>query len=293
MAKHLNTIFPIVGIIPKLFGTETKEEFRSKLLETDIKSSLKDEFELGEAEVINENETTVKNYIPGATQIPLQMLLDAGFTINAYLKDDTEDCIDDKKGSGVIIVSIQHEDPRKAYLTDGFSMNLDPITEIEVSTLSTLILGKEVPGVFGPKYDLNELAKTSSLRIRDILLDRAEARRLRQEKIDEYNKNPELREKHTKKAFENLKFKFSQIKDKKDADKSAEFTKGALSILGQIAGINNLKSFDELKSIPMFKKEIDAGGSFGELLIKFSDMAEKLVPKENNDSTQAQEADQL
>ena len=286
MAKYLNSVFPVVGLISKLFGVESKESFKEKLLPVVLQKDLDNikEFNLDEAEIVNEGETTVSNYIPGAREIPMQLLLDSGFTIKAYLKEDSENCIDDKKDSGVIIFSIQHSKTEESRLVDGFSVNLDPITEIEVATLSTLLLDKEIPGVYGEKYDLNTLVKKSSLKVRDILLDREEARRIRQEKIDEYNKNPELREKHTKKAFENLKFKFSQMKNKNEADKSAEFTKGALQVLGQIAGINNLKSFDDLKNIPLFKKEIDAGGTFAELLDKFCNMAEALVPKEKTEN---------
>lgn len=280
MARHLNSIFPIVANLAKLFGTDTKQEFIDKLnsLNTMKIESGESSFLLEEREQCDEN-TMVKNHIPGATEIPLQMLLDAGFTVKAYLKDATPECVDDKNNSGVIILNIQHEDPTKSQMVDGLSFQLDTVSEIEVSTLSTIILDKEKPGIYGPKYDLNHLRKVSSLRIRDAIIEKEEAKRIRDEKIAEYEKNPELREKHTKKAFENLKFKHSQLKDKNTADKSAEFTKGALSILGQIAGINNLKSFEDLKNIPIFKKEIENGGSFGELLTKFCDMASKVAPQ--------------
>lgn len=283
MNTHLNTIFPIAGNIAKLFGTETKNDFVEKLesLQTKKIVPTQTQFDIEENEQVDDSKI-VKNFIPGATEIPLQTLIDAGFTFKAYLKDSTENCVDDKKDSGIIVISIQHEDPKRATLVDGLSFQFDQITEIEVATLNTIILDSEKPGVLGTRYNLDHLSKASSLKIRDILIEREELRRIRDEKLEEYNKNPELRERHTKKAFEKLKFKHSQLKDKSNADKSAEFTKGALQILGQVAGINNLKSFEELKNIPMFKKEIDAGGSFGELLTKFCDMASKIATPEES-----------
>lgn len=298
MANHLNTIFPMAAIIEKLFG-KTKDQLRDELDKIGSERIVAPaSFVLEKQEEISSDleleNATIKNAIPGAIKIPLQYMLDAGFTIDFYLKDDTENCIDDKNGSGIIIMNVQHENPKASSLIDGYSINFDPISEIEIATLNSVILDYQIPGVFGKKYDINEAMKHSSIRIRDIILEREETRKLMLAKLEEYNKNPEKREKDTKKAFENLKFKWSTLKNKADADKSQEFTQGALKILGGIAGINNLKSFDELKNIPIFKKEIDAGGSFAELLDKFCSMASSMAPQlEANINTEATEVEQV
>ena len=278
MTKHLNTVFPIIAFIDKLFG-KTKDELRALYTENKIEVPKNFEINLEENKSLGTNVNNIDNKIPGAVKIPLQTLLDAGFTIDCYLKDDTEHCIDDKNGSGVIILNIQHNDPKSCSMVDGLSMSYDPITEIEISTLNSVILNKQIPGVFGPRYNIDDAMKYSSVKIQNILDEREEAREIMLEKMEEYNKNPEKREKDTKKAVENLMFKFSKLKHKESADKSKEFTSDALKILGSIAGINNLQSFDQLKEIPIFKKEIDAGGSFSELLSKFCDMAKALQPK--------------
>lgn len=278
MKRHLNTIFPVMAVIPKLFGTKTKKEFVDSLAGNhEITGPIS--FDLNEAEMVNdlelEDSTKIKNHIPGAIEIPLQRLVDAGFTIKCYMKQSTENCIDDKNEAGVLIFSIQHSNPNESFMVDGFSTQLDTISEIEIATLNAAILNDEQPGIFGEKYDIEQAQKVGSIRIRDILLEREEARKIREKKIEEYNANPELREKHTKKAVENLKFKFKSAQ-KGNGDLSKDFTEAALKILGTVAGINNLKSFDELKEIPVFKKEIDAGGSFAELLGKFCEMTKAL-----------------
>ena len=278
MKRHLNTIFPVMAVIPKLFGTKTKNEFVDSLAGNhEITGPIS--FDLNEAEMVNdlelEDSAKIKNHIPGAIEIPLQRLFDAGFTIKCYMKQSTENCIDDKNEAGVLIFSIQHSNPNESFMVDGFSTQLDTISEIEIATLNAAILNDEQPGIFGEKYDIEQAQKVGSIRIRDILLEREEARKIREKKIEEYNANPELREKHTKKAVENLKFKFKNSQ-KSNGDLSKDFTEAALKILGTVAGINNLKSFDELKEIPVFKKEIDAGGSFAELLGKFCEMTKAL-----------------
>lgn len=275
MKKYINTIFPLVGNIGALFNVKDKNEFREKLKDSHTITWPQKEFELKDSEKIDEH-STIANQIPGAKEIPLQMLLDAGFTIKAYLKDETPNCFDDLKDSGVIIINIQHENPEKSLLTDGFSMQYDEITEIEIATLNTLILNDWKSGVFGEKYDISEALKVGSLKIRDILLEREEAKKIREERIQKYLDNPDLQKKDTKKILENLRFKYKTLINKEEAEKSQEFTKGALTILGQIAGINNLKSFEEIKDIPILKQEIEKGGSFGELLNRFCDLASKL-----------------
>ena len=278
MKNYMNTIFPIIGKIPELFGVDSKETFRKDLGEV-ITSGAK-EFELKDSEKIDEN-STVTNLIPGAREIPLQKLFDAGFTIKAYLKEDSEFCVDDLQGSGVIILNIQHEDPNKALLVDGYSMQFDPITEIQIATLNTLILDNEKPGLFGKKYDISEAVKVGSMKIRDILLEREEAKRIRDERLQKYRENPELQNRDTKKLLENLKHKYNTLKNKEDANLSQEFTKGALNILGSIAGINDLKSFDDIKNIPIFKAELDKNTSFSGLLNKFCERAKQLPTNAN------------
>ena len=298
MAKHLNTIFPVVTLIEPLFG-KSKEDLREELVASGNKVlELPKSFELEESEMLEvadldlelENKT-IKNYIPGAVEIPLQKLFDAGFTINCYLKDSTEDCLDDRKGSGVLVFNIQHNNPDKSFMVDGYSVNFDPISEIEITSLNTVILNDQKPGIFGEKFQIDKALKYSSIKIRDIILEKEEAKKALLAKLEEYNKNPEKREKDTKKAFENLKFKHAQLKAKgTSADMVTEFNNGALKILGSIAGINNLESFDQLKDLPIFKDEIAKGGSFGELLNKFCDMASKIGNKEDTVETKNSEA---
>ena len=279
MKKYMNTVFPIIGKIDTLFNVSSKDELRKEL--TNHVNNKSEEFELKDSEKIDDN-NIIKNAIPGAKEIPLERFLDAGFSIKVYLKDDSENCIDDKNGSGVLMISIQHEDPNKNLLVDGFSMQFDAITEIEIATLNTLLLDSWKPGIFGEKYDINEALKVGSLKIRDILLEREEAKKIREEKIETYKNNPELQKKDTKKLLENLRYKFNQLKDKTEVDKSQEFTKGALKILASIAGINNIGSFDEVKNIPIFKEELEKGGSFSDLLNKFCDQASQLPAKTGN-----------
>jgi hypothetical protein len=275
MKNYINTIFPLVGNIGALFGVKDKNEFRKKLEDSHSVKLDVDVFDLEESERIDEN-TTLKNLVPGAKEIPLQMLLDAGFSIKAYLKDETKNCLDDYKDSGVIIINIQHEDPNKALLADGFSMQFDAITEIEVANLNALILNDWKPGIFGANYKLDKALKVGSMKIRDILLEREEAKKIREERIQKYLNDPELQKKDTKKLLENLKFKYKTLAAKNDADQTQQFTQGALKILGDIAGINDLKSFDDLKNIPVFKQEIEKGGSFADQLNKFCELASKL-----------------
>ena len=276
MKKYINTIFPLVGNIGALFGVKDKNELREKLKDAHHVKLEKEVFDLEDSERVDEN-TTLKNLIPGAKEIPLQMLLDAGFSIKAYLKDETENCFDDLKDSGVLIINIQHEDPNKSLLVDGFSMQFDAITEIEVANLNALILNDWKPGIFGETYELDKAIKVGSMKIRDILLEREEAKKIRDEKIQKYKNDPELQKRDTKKLLENLKFKYKTLANKNEADQSQLFTQGALKILGDIAGINNLTSFDDLKNIPIFKQEIEKGGSFADQLNKFCELASKLT----------------
>lgn len=276
MKRYINTIFPLVGNIGALFGVKDKNELREKLKDAHHVKLEKEVFDLEDSERVDEN-TTLKNLIPGAKEIPLQMLLDAGFSIKAYLKDETENCFDDLKDSGVLIINIQHEDPNKSLLVDGFSMQFDAITEIEVANLNALILNDWKPGIFGETYELDKAIKVGSMKIRDILLEREEAKKIRDEKIQKYKNDPELQKRDTKKLLENLKFKYKTLANKNEADQSQVFTQGALKILGDIAGINNLTSFDDLKNIPIFKQEIEKGGSFADQLNKFCELASKLT----------------
>ena len=276
MKKYINTIFPLVGNIGALFGVKDKNELREKLKDAHHIKLEKEVFDLEDSERVDEN-ATLKNLIPGAKEIPLQMLLDAGFSIKAYLKDETENCFDDLKDSGVLIINIQHEDPNKSLLVDGFSMQFDAITEIEVANLNALILNDWKPGIFGETYELDKAIKVGSMKIRDILLEREEAKKIRDEKIQKYKNDPELQKRDTKKLLENLKFKYKTLANKNEADQSQVFTQGALKILGDIAGINNLTSFDDLKNIPIFKQEIEKGGSFADQLNKFCELASKLT----------------
>ena len=51
-------------------------------------------------------------------------------------------------------------------------------------------------------------------------------------------------------------------------------------------------TFEELKEIPLFKKEIDKGGSFAELLTKFCDMT-KALPGLEDQSKVSNESEHL
>lgn len=278
MKKYLNSIVPFVAVIPKLFGTETKEAFRKSLVGGRV-VTLPETLKLDEAEQLKElglEETTeIKNTVPGAIEIPLQKLFDAGFKITAYLKDDTEACPDDRKESGIIVVSIQHEDTSKSFLQDCFSTKVHKVTEIEISTLNSAIVAAEVPGAFGNNYDMDKLYKAANFKLLEYKMEDEINSKIRAEKVAQYKKNPEMAEKHTKKALEKLKFKHSQF-EKGIVPKETTFQDEVFKVLGEIAGIHDLKSFDELKEIPLFKAELEKSGNFADLLDRFSKLAESL-----------------
>lgn len=280
MKKYLNSVIPFVAVIPKLFGTATKDEFRKKLLDRGSKKlTLPTTLDLAEEEQIRELKLhgvkTIDNLVPGAIEIPMDMILESGFSIKFYLKDDTVDCPDDKKESGIIMASIQHNDTKRSFLQDSFSTKFHKVTEIEVATLNSVIVADEIPDAFGKNYEMDKLYKASNFKLLEFKLEDEINKRVREEKIRLYQANPEMAEKHTKKALEKLKFKLAQSA-KGIAPKDTTFTDEVLRVLGEVAGIHNLDSFDQLKDIPMFKNEIDKGGSFAELLERFSNLAESL-----------------
>lgn len=278
MKKYLNSIIPFVAVIPKLFGTETKAAFRESL-DQSKRVEIAKEFTLIDEEKIEElglgEAVAVANKIPGATEIPLQTLLDAGFTVKAYLKDDTEDCPDDRRESGIIILSIQHTDPSASFLQDCFSTKVHKVTEVEIATLNSAIVASEVPGAFGKQYEMDKLFKASNFKLIEYKLEDDINNRIRAEKVAQYQKNPELAEKHTKKNLDKLRFKHQQF-EKGVLPKENTFQDEVLKVLGEIAGIHDLKSFDDLKDIPLFKQELEKGGSFSELLDRFCKLAESL-----------------
>ena len=278
MKKYLNSIIPFVAVIPKLFGTETKVAFR-KSLDSSKRIELPKELVLAEEEKYDElglgEATVMENKIPGATEIPLQTLLDAGFTIKAYLKDDTAECPDDRRESGIVIISIQHTHPQESFLQDCFSTKVHKVTEVEISTLNSAIVATEVPGAFGQGYEMEKLYKASNLKLLEYKLEEEVNAKIRAEKVAQYQKNPELAEKHTKKALEKLKFKHQQF-EKGIVPKENTFQDEVLKVLGEIAGIHDLKSFDELKEIPLFKQELEKSGNFADLLDRFCKLAESL-----------------
>lgn len=278
MKKYLNSIIPFVAVIPKLFGTETKVAFRESLDQTK-RVEIPKEFTLDDSEKIDElglgEAITIENKIPGATEIPLQKLFDAGFTIRAYLKDDTEDCPDDRRESGIIIVSIQHKDPTASFLQDCYSTRVHKVSEVEIATLNSAIVESEVPEAFGKKYESEKLYKASNLKLLGYKIEEEVNNKIRAEKVAQYQKNPELAEKHTKKNLDKLRFKHQQF-EKGILPKETTFQDEVLKVLGEIAGIHDLKSFDDLKDIPLFKQELEKGGSFSDLLDRFCKLAESL-----------------
>lgn len=262
--KYLNTVLPISAEVGKLFGKETVEEVRSELKE-------------------KQHYIEGHDLIPGAVEIPLEDIINAGFKIKFFLKDDTGSAVD-KFNSGIIVASIQHEDTSKATLVDGLSFNFDPKSEVEISTLISFIVKDMVPEAFGKEYDLKQLAATSSDKIRSILEEAALNKKIREEKLKQYEANPELARKHTKKALEKLAYKHKEIMKAKSSDQEAilKFQQSALTIIGEIFGMNNIKTFEDLKQIPEFKAELDKGGSFAEILEKFSLLIDAKTRTEEN-----------
>lgn len=265
MAKRfLNSIFPLSAEIGKLFGKNTVKEVREELKQ--------------ENTII-----TCGDLIPGAVEIPLQKMLDAGFNIRFFLKDDTGSA-SDKFESGIIIASIQHNDVDSATIVDGFSFNFDPRSEVEIATLSSAIVKEMVPKAFGETYDINKLFKSSSDKIRE-LMDEAEMnKKIRDEKVRLYEADPSLAQKHTKKAIANLKFKHQTLMKSKTNDLSLvkDFQMQAVKILGEIFGMNGLKTFEDLKKIPEIKAELDKGGNLAEVIERLSEVVS--VKTKNNET---------
>lgn len=253
--KFLNSVFPISAEIGKLYNKETVEEVRAELKQSGN-------------HIINGSDL-----IPGAVEIPLEKMIDAGFSVRFFLKDNTESVVD-KFNSGIIIASIQHNDVTSASVIDGFSFNFDPRSEVEISTLTSAIVYDTVPGAFGGDYDINKLFASSSDKIRDLIQEAELNRKIREEKVRIYEANPKLAQKHTKKALDKLKFKHNELLHLKSKDLNAvkAFQLQAVTIIGEIFGMNGLKSFEDLKRIPEIKAELDKGGNLAEVIERISEV---------------------
>ena len=114
----------------------------------------------------------------------------------------------------------------------------------------------------------------SSLRIDDIIKKKIEDKQIRDEKIAKYEANPELAQKHTKKAIENLRLKHQIFlkKEMKTQNDVNEFNQHILRLMENILEINNLKSFKDLRDVPVIKEELDKGGNLGDILAKLAAM---------------------
>ena len=254
--KYLGSIIPFVLDIAKAMNTETKAEAISLLT--------------GGEEVISgygEN-------IPGAIKLSQEDIEKLGFKINFYLKQHSSLCPDDLDNSVVLVASIQHRDAYGCLVADGLTRQLDPVTEIQTSTIITKIVAEEIPGAYGDSYDMDKLMEGSSLRIDDIIKKKIEDKQIRDEKIAKYEANPELAQKHTKKAIENLRLKHQIFlkKEMKTQNDVNEFNQHILRLMENILEINNLKSFKDLRDVPVIKEELDKGGNLGDILAKLAAM---------------------
>lgn len=254
--KYLGSIIPFVLDIAKAMDTETKAEAIGLLT--------------GGDEVISgygEN-------IPGAIKLSQEDIEKLGFKINFYLKQHSSLCPDDLDNSVVLVASIQHRDAYGCLVADGLTRQLDPVTEIQTSTIITKIVAEEIPGAYGDSYDMDKLMEGSSLRIDDIIKKKIEDKQIRDEKIAKYEANPELAQKHTKKAIENLRLKHQIFlkKEMKTQNDVNEFNQHILRLMENILEINNLKSFKDLRDVPVIKEELDKGGNLGDILAKLAAM---------------------
>lgn len=254
--KYLGSIIPFVLDIAKAMNTETKVEAIGLLT--------------GGEEVISgygEN-------IPGAIKLTQEDIEKLGFKINFYLKQHSSLCPDDLDNSVVLVASIQHRDAYGCLVADGLTRQLDPVTEIQTSTIITKIVAEEIPGAYGDSYDMDKLMEGSSLRIDDIIKKKIEDKQIRDEKIAKYEANPELAQKHTKKAIENLRVKHQIFlkKEMKTQNDVNEFNQHILRLMENILEINNLKSFKDLRDVPVIKEELDKGGNLGDILAKLAAM---------------------
>lgn len=257
--KYLGSIIPFVLDLAKALGVGTKEEALRKLKGDGSNLVIKG-----------------SGNVPDAIKLSVQDVVDLGFDVNFYLKSATKLCPDDLDNSAVIIASIQHRDPVGCLVADGLTRQLDPITEIEASTIMTKIVATEIPDAYGVNYDLEKLLIVSSERIDEIIKRKIEDKKIRDAKIAKYEKDPELAQKHSRKALENLKLKHKVLESKnaKTADDINEFNNHLLRLIENILDINGLKSFKDLKKVPVIAEELARGGSFKDILEKLANMEE-------------------
>lgn len=254
--KYLGSVIPFVFDIAKAMCTETKAEAIGMLT--------------GGDEIIE----GYGNNIPGAIKLSAEDVEKLGFKVNFYLKQNSNLCPDDLDNSVVMIASIQHKDAYGCLVADGLTRQLDPITEIQTSTIITKIVAEEIPGAYGNNYDMSKLMEGSSTRVDDIIKQKIEDKKIRDEKIAKYEANPELAQKHTKKAIENLRLKHQIFlkKEMKTQEDVNDFNQHLLRLMENILEINNLKSFKDLREVPVIKEELDKGGNLGDILAKLSTM---------------------
>lgn len=212
--------------------------------------------------------------IPGAIKLTPADVEKLGFEINFYIKQSSPLCPDDLDDSVVLVASIQHKEARKALVADGLTRQLDPITEIQTSAIITKIVAEEIPNAYGANYDISKMLESSSARIDDIIKQKIENKKIRDAKIAKYEANPELAQKHTKKALENLRLKHQIFEKKamKSQDEVNDFNNHLLRLMENILEINNLKSFKDLRKVPVIKEELDKGGNLGDVLAKLASL---------------------
>lgn len=258
MKKYMETVIPIV---------------------CDLNKAFKDG-EISGREYLNENRigTVDCGGITEGIEIPLEILIENGFTIRAYLKDvDKENpTIVDKGKSGVIILSIQNQVQEKSYMQDAMSLKLDERSELEISTLITNIINYEKPGALG-SFDLEKFHSVTKENIQKIFKKEEFIKEQRNKAIEEYVKNPEKARKETKKALENIKHKQKLLKEKKDKTSGdiKKFQDELLMLVNKICTINGgISSIEEIKLIPEIAEEIKNGTDIAKVIDVLSKMAE-------------------
>lgn len=246
--SYLNSVFAMVGKMTEIFKRDSVE----KILE---------EYKDAPRIVGGKN-------IPDLIEVPLQTLLDNGFTIKTYIKTPTDSSVD-LANCGAIIFNIQHEDIKRCLLRDTLTTKLDEQSEIEISTAITNLIHQTVPTAFGKEYEIEKLIDHGSTLIDNIRKKYELDKKLIELQIKKYNENPELARKTTKKAIENLKYKQKMLNSKKEKTQAEvnKFQEEFLRIVGDISiangGVADLESF---KQIPEIKEEIEKGSDISKIL---------------------------
>lgn len=272
--------------------------FAFKVPETELGSTNKELFETVKKNREEDGGIFVEGVqkIPASTEITLEELQKLGFEVKFFLKEPTTSGEDFNNGA-VVSTIIQHKNKSEVgavLLTD----RIEDKSSIEIAAGGLLAIRAMVPDAFPVDFDLEKFADSATKGIDAVLKREKEDEEIRNAKIKYYHENKGAAEKATKKALDNIRHKTKMLKQAQ-AEKAPEAGIIQMDILrkmGEVAGIRDCKSFDDLLAVPEIKAEVDKGTDLGgifEVMAKLQEDGNNVLNEDKNLQTKLPTKEQV